>query len=220
MITSLLLNFFKIILQLNVVIAFLGVSLAYLLGNPRIFLKQPRGNLSWLSYLIFWPYFLLNTFTLALFCSFSKENSINEIIPNLYLGRRLWPFEVQYLSTFGINSTLDLTAEFNEISFIRNHHDYWCIPILDTLAPTVKQLELAVAWLKTRLDRQENVLVHCALGHGRSAIIIAAFILQSGIMKNSNDALNFIQSKRTGLHLSSFQQRVLDQYQQNLESKK
>lgn len=220
MITSLLLNFFKIILQLNVVIAFLGVSLAYLLGNPRIFLKQPRGNLSWLSYLIFWTYFLLNTFTLALFCSFSKENSINEIIPNLYLGRRLWPFEVQYLSTFGINSTLDLTAEFNEISFIRNHHDYWCIPILDTLAPTVKQLELAVAWLKTRLDRQENVLVHCALGHGRSAIIIAAFILQSGIMKNSNDALNFIQSKRTGLHLSSFQQRVLDQYQQNLESKK
>jgi protein-tyrosine phosphatase len=214
-----LLNFLKVILQLNIVIAFLGISWAYLLGNPKILLKQPTGNFLWLSYLIFWPYFLLNTFTFALFCLFSKENVINEIIPNLYLGRQLWPFEVSYLSTFGINATLDLTAEFNEISFIRNHHDYLCIPILDASAPTVEQLEHAVLWIKVRLAQGKKVLVHCALGHGRSAIIIVAFILQSGLVKNSNDALNFIRSKRTGLRLSSIQQRVLKQYQQSLESK-
>jgi protein-tyrosine phosphatase len=201
------------------VIAFLGVILAYLLGNPQIFLKQPTGNFSWLSYFIFWPYFFLNTITFALFCYFSKENVIDEIIPHLYLGRRLWPFEVQYLSTFGINSTLDLTAEFNEISFIRNHHDYLGIPILDTLAPTVEQLEHAVLWVKIRLAQGESVLVHCALGHGRSATIVIAFILQSGLVTNFNDALDFIQSKRKGLHLSSLQKRVLEQYQQNLESK-
>ena len=214
-----LLNFIEVILQLNFVIAFLGVSLAYLLGAPQIFLKQPTGNFYWQSYFIFWPYFLLNTFTLALFCYFSKENIIDEIIPNLYLGRRPWTFEVQYLSSFGINATLDLTAELSEINFIRNYHDYLCIPVVDALAPTVEQLEHAVSWIKIRLAQEESVLVHCALGHGRSAIIIVAFILQSGMVKNFADAPDFIQSKRPGLHLSSIQKRVLKQYQQNLESK-
>jgi protein-tyrosine phosphatase len=58
---------------------------------------------------------------------------------------------------------LDLTAEFNEVSFIHNHHDYLCIPISDILALTVEQLEKAVSWIMTHLAHK-GVLVHCALG--------------------------------------------------------
>lgn len=103
------------------------------------------------------------------------------------------------------------------MSFIRNHHDYlYILPILDTLVPTVEPLEQVVSWIMIHLAH-ESVFVHCALGHGRS-IIIAGFILKSGMMKNS-EAINFVKSKRKNLHLSSIQRRVLEQYQQNLESK-
>jgi len=208
----------KIIFQRSVVIAVFSVSLAYILGNPKLLLKKLSGNFYLLSYFIFWPYFLLNTLTSTLFCFFSKENVIDEIIPNLCLGRRLWPFEIQRLSLFKIKNTLDLTAEFNEVSFIRNHHDYLCLPILNTLALTVEQLEQAVSWIMTHLAH-EGVFVHCALGHGRSIIIIAGFFLESGMVKNSNEAINFVKSKRKNLHLSFIQRWIPEQYQQNLESK-
>lgn len=104
------------------------------------------------------------------------------------------------------------------MSFIRNYHDYLCIPILDALAPTVEQLEQAVSWIMTHLAH-EGVFVHCALGHGRSIIIIAGFFLENGMVKNSNEAINLVKSKRKNLHLSFIQRWIPEQYQQNLESK-
>jgi hypothetical protein len=39
------------------------------------------------------------------------------------------------------------------------------------------------------------------------------------MVKNSDEAINFVKAKRKNLHLSSIRQRILEQYQQNLESK-
>jgi protein-tyrosine phosphatase len=72
------------------------------------------------------------------------------------------------------------------VSFICNHHDYLCIPILNTLALTVEQLEQAVSWIMTHLAH-EGIFVHCALGYGRSIIIIAGFLLKSGLEQYQQD---------------------------------
>lgn len=76
-------KFTKNIFQRSVVIAVFSVSLAYILGNLKLLLKELSRSFYLLSYFIFWPYFLLNTLTFTLFCFFPKENVIDEIVPNL-----------------------------------------------------------------------------------------------------------------------------------------
>ncbi|MEN8216314.1 MAG: hypothetical protein ABFS56_08040 [Pseudomonadota bacterium] len=78
-------------------------------------MKNASGTLSPLSYLIFWPYFTLNTITLALFRVFSQENALDEIVPNLYIGCQLSFVDYKRFRALGIKSTLDLTSEFGEV---------------------------------------------------------------------------------------------------------
>jgi protein-tyrosine phosphatase len=186
----------------------LALSCAYLLKKPSLLLKRPSGTLSPLSYLIFWPYLILNTVAFSLFCLFSREQAISEIVPGLYLGRQLWFFEAQQVSK--IVSTLDLTAEFSEVGFIRRQTNYLSIPLLDKSIPTLKQLEVAVSWLTTQ-ESQGAIFVHCALGHERSAIIVAAFLLKRGIVNDVNTAINLITSKRTGVYSYLSAKMVVEQ---------
>ncbi|HEW97340.1 MAG TPA: hypothetical protein ENF37_01665 [Beggiatoa sp.] len=67
-------------LIINSLIALTGVACAFWLEAPSFFLKKTSGSLSILSYLIFWPYFILNTIALTLFRLFSQENALDEII--------------------------------------------------------------------------------------------------------------------------------------------
>jgi hypothetical protein len=130
------------LITINAAIAFIGVSCIFFLKKPSLFLKNTAGSFSAVSYLIFWPYFILNTIALSLFRVFYRENALDEIVPNLYMGLKLWFVDYQQFTSKGINSTLDLTSEFGETGFIRTGQNYLCIPLLDTTAPTLDQLAL------------------------------------------------------------------------------
>ncbi|MEK8016027.1 MAG: dual specificity protein phosphatase family protein [Candidatus Parabeggiatoa sp.] len=188
-----------------------GVVCAFWLEKPSLFLKKTSGSLSLLSYFIFWPYFILNTIALALFRLFSQENALDEIIPNLYLGCQLGIMDYKRFVSKGIKNTLDLTCEFGEICFIRTRQNYFSIPLLDTTAPTLYQLNEAVSWITTHLEIGP-VFVHCALGHGRSATVVAAFLLKQGTVNNVKEAIEFIQAKRARVELHPKQLAVLEQF--------
>src|SRR5579872_3581466 len=65
-------------------LCFVGVGVGFLWIGPRIFLKQRDGRLPVVSYLLFWPYHLLNAGCLALVGCASRESPADEIVPNLY----------------------------------------------------------------------------------------------------------------------------------------
>jgi len=192
-------------------IAFIGVGYALVRDLPNIFLKNATGTLELKSYLIFWPYFTLNVITLYLFRIFSQENRLDEIVPNLYMGGRLLMVDSKYFASLGIKSTLDLTSEFREIGFIRTGQNYLCIPILDTRYPTLNQLDEAISWISTRM-LDGPVFVHCALGHGRSATVVAGFLIKYGIVNNVDGAIEFIKATRIGVSLHPKQIKVLQQF--------
>jgi protein-tyrosine phosphatase len=208
-----------VFLIINTAIAFIGVGCAFLLGKPGFFMKNASGTLSPLSYLIFWPYFTLNTITLGLFRVFSQENALDEIVPNLYIGCQLSFVDYKRFRSLGIKSTLDLTSEFGEVGFIRTRQNYFCIPLLDMTAPTLNQLEEAVSWISARLS-EGPVFVHCALGHGRSATVVAAFLVKRGIVNDVKSAVEFIKAKRSGVDLHSKQLSVLVGIQISNDEKK
>jgi len=195
----------------NVAVALIGVGLAFGLKRPGMFMKTPNGRMSFLSYLCFWPYFALNHLILRLYRLLSKENPIDEIIPGLYLGCKLWPTDKEKLTQRGISAVVDVTSEWGETGFILKNYEYLSVPVLDSCPPTLDQLREAVQWIEERLEHG-GVFVHCAVGHGRSATIIAAYLLHAQNVSGLQNAIDFIKRKRPKINLNHKQLSTLHKY--------
>lgn len=196
----------------NTACAFGGVALGYGFIGPRVFGKR-GARIPWWSWLLFWPYFLLNYLSLWLFRRASKENACDEIAPNLWLGCRLWQRDEKQLPPISV--VLDLTFEFSEIAFLQKVPHYFCVPILDTTAPTLEELSRGVQFLKT-YHPQGPVYVHCALGHGRSATFVAIYLLACEQAQSIEEALSHLRNIRPGVDLHQSQRNLLEQYFQSL----
>jgi hypothetical protein len=185
-------------------VAFLGIGLAYTGIGPKMLLKRTDGTLAPLSYLIYAPYLLLNEVSYWLVRRGRNFVPFTEIAPGLLLGCRLRPGDVRALEPFGVSAVLDLTSEFTEPEFLRCGEAYLCLPILDTCPPTREQLAKGVAWIQEQRDAGRTVYVHCALGRGRSAMFVMAYLIQTGIASTEN-VLTHVRERRPDVRLSSAQ---------------
>lgn len=190
-------------------VAFSFVGLAYAFIGHRAFLKRPNGQLSPLSYLLYWPYHLLNGLSLLGFRRSGKESAFDKMDENVYLGCRLGSGDRQTIAGLGIASVLDVTCEFSEIPALRRL-SYRCIPVLDTRAPSLEQLKAGAEWIRQESARGP-VYVHCALGHGRSATFVAAYLLLTGKARTPREAMDKIKALRPGVGLHPDQVALLEQ---------
>ncbi len=192
----------------------LGFSLmgiAYACRWTGILGKRRDGRLMISSYLLFWPYHLMNWLTHSVFRLFARENPFDLIAPGVYLGGRLLPSDKAAFEKAGICSVLDLTSEFSEVEFIRNNTVYACLPLLDRTPPLPEEFAAAVEFLAKSLKRGP-VYVHCAVGHGRSAVIAAAWMVKSGEASSAADALVKLKAGRPGVSPSKAQFKALENF--------
>jgi hypothetical protein len=188
------------------VLCFVWLGLAYAGLGPGLLLKRSDGRLTWLSRVPLAPYHLLNSFTLWL-CRFTREPLYDQIAPGLYLGRRLTASQASALK---VGAVLDLTAEFGECPlFLTPSTRYKLLPVLDTQALKVHQLAEAAEFIRAHLAG--SVYVHCALGHGRSASAVAAYLLSQGKV-SVEEALELIGQHRPGIGVSPAQLASLVEY--------
>jgi protein-tyrosine phosphatase len=68
-----------------------------------------------------------------------------------------------------------------------------------------------VAWLTERAG-EGPVYVHCALGHGRSATVVVAYLVATGRAATVQEGLASLRSKRPGVSLLAPQLDVLMHY--------
>jgi hypothetical protein len=186
---------------LSAAAAFLGLALSYQLAWPGLLGKTRRGLLLPSSYLLFWPYHVLSYCSLAVYRLCGREALCHEILPGLFLGGRPFAWEEHQLRPLGIRSVLDLTSEFIETRFLRQVEAYCCIPLLDNSAPSAGELELALGFIRDRLP-QGPVYVHCALGHGRSATVVLAYLVATQVRNSLDEALALVHAKRPGVRLT------------------
>ena len=198
------------ILAATFAIAFSGVGLAYAFIGPHAFLKKPNGQLSVLSYCLYAPYHLLNWLSLAAFRRAGRENAFDEIEPGVFLGCRLNASDGAAIERLGLQSVLDLTCEFSETPALRQL-SYRCIPILDTRAPSLEALQSGAAWIENQVAHGP-VYIHCALGHGRSATFVAAYLLQSKKARTPREAIEKIKTLRPKIGLHPEQMSLLETY--------
>jgi protein-tyrosine phosphatase len=184
---------------------FFILGLAHGRGWHRIFGKRPDGALSWWSWLLFLPLLLLTWTIYHVLRRFSREPACNTVSDTLVVGRRLLPAEVDGQ----FDNYVDLTAEFTEPSPIRRAPSYRSFPILDGAAPTPEALRAAVASL-----RPGRTFVHCAQGHGRTALFALAMLLSSGEAQTVEAGLRRLTRVRPAIRLSRAQRRCIEAFAQ------
>lgn len=177
----------------------------YLKEQPHYLRKNSRGHLTVHTWVVMLPFLLFARTAWHLQRLLSKELAWNEVVPGLFIARRLLPGELPE----GVKLVVDLTAEFNEPRAIREAGDYLCRPILDATAPIAVELQEIVSRIA---EHAGPALVHCANGHGRSALVVAATLIQKGLAKDAADAIRQVKAARPAVRLNHDQKRALEEF--------
>jgi protein-tyrosine phosphatase len=190
-------------------VSFLALGLGYVFRFPAIWMKRRGGAIHPVSFGLFLPLHLLNWICLRLATRKARYPARHEIAPNLWLGQRPFATEARAMLAKGNWAVVDLTSEFQEVQELRRSNYLW-LPTLDHTAPTTKQIESALSFIQGEI-RQRPVLIHCALGHGRSATVVAAWMLRHNLAKTPEEANRKLQEIRAGVQLKAAQLRLLEE---------
>lgn len=109
-----------------------------------------------------------------------KENDVDEIIPNLWLGNLKSSSNKNFIDQYKIK---------NIMSVMNNHHlvqkydniNYLTIPIRDKYVCDInlnKMLNYTCEYISDCLKNKNPILIHCKNGHHRSGVIVAAFLIK------------------------------------------
>jgi hypothetical protein len=186
-------------------LSFLLVSLGYSLGLVDVFGKRPCGTRQKAIGVVQLPYPILARIAWELQTRFSGEQSWHAIGDSLIISRRLRAHEMPE----GVATWVDLTCELVDPPSIRCLSGYRCIPVLDACAILPDTLVNLVRSLPSPSDGL--LVIHCALGHGRSAQLAAAWMVCHGIAKDSSDAISLIRAARPGIGLRKCQRKSLEE---------
>ncbi|MBY6063667.1 diacylglycerol kinase family protein [Pseudidiomarina sediminum] len=190
------------------------VSAAYWLDMAGLFRKRQGGSIPWY---IRW---LLVPFLVGVSCynwlARQRDNlpAWHQVADGLYVGRRLFASDIEALQAQGITAILDVTAEFDALDWSSTDADiaYLNIPVLDHKAPSDRQIHEAMQWLQHQHREGRKVLVHCALGRGRSVFIVAAYLLLRTPKRSVDEVMQLIQSERKVARLNSLQRQQLEKF--------
>jgi len=180
------------------------VGLGYLWLGPWVLGKQADGTLAWYSALLLMPFFGAAEFAWYLVRVLGSEEPWHEISRGLFLGRRVQHWELPAR----IGLVLDMTAEFVEPEEIRTGRRYVCLPTFDASAPSPEALADTIAQIA---DYQGNIYVHCAAGHGRSAMALAVLMVTRGVARDLDDAIAMMCAARARVALRTTQKRVANE---------
>mmetsp|Transcript_15029 Transcript_15029/g.42768 ORF Transcript_15029/g.42768 Transcript_15029/m.42768 type:complete len:241 (-) Transcript_15029:231-953(-) len=198
------------VLALWVSLAFGVISLGYfgVLGlDERMMGKGRNGLLPLYAKVFFFPW------TSAVFTVWktrtitTSEPAYDEVYSGLYVGRR--PVCERDVPA-DCKVVVDVTAEFSVADFVPRQYEYIACPSFDTMTPSsFATIHNAV---ESMLKKNDPILVHCAFGHGRSAMVAAAYLIRKGVAKDRLEAVRMMQQHRPRVHLNRMQAAKLDAY--------
>ncbi len=189
------------------------ISVGYWANNHQIFRKRSNGSIPLMVRAILWPA-LLGAAGYNHWRRYTdKGPAFHSIADKLYVGSRLFQKDVHQLRDQGIVAILDVTAEFNGLNWSQDNSDlfYLSIPILDHRTPSNEQVHKAINWIHNHIKNERPVIVHCALGKGRSVLTCAAYLAALNPDKSIHEIINSIQKIRSVARLNATQQHYLKQ---------
>ena len=138
----------------------------------------------------------------------------SEITPQLWLGGApTYRRDYERLLQLGIGAVVNIRAErADETAFYDQHgiaHVRYRVP--DVMVPDDATISHAADWIKAQVDDGRVVLVHCAKGRGRSATLLAGYLMREQGL-TFDEANELMKSKRPLTKLEARHRRVLESW--------
>lgn len=209
------------ILFIWIALSLLLVSSAYVLQAPGIFRKKQNGSIPLYVRWLFIPFLS----GVQIYNLWARKNdkvpAIQKIDDKLFLACRLFPDDLLELQSRGVKAILDVTAEFGGLDWsAQDHHvAYLNVPVLDHQSPRQAELVQAIHWIHNHINNGRAVTVHCALGRGRSVLVVAAYLLAKNPQWSVAQALTKINDIRQTAALNRSQLKALKKYHDQGELK-
>jgi dual specificity MAP kinase phosphatase len=81
----------------------------------------------------------------------------------------------------GVTAVLNMRDEFDDAEAGIAPANYLYLPTIDDTPPTIAQLSQGVRFIQAEIAAGGKVYVHCMLGVGRSATMVAAYLVATGM---------------------------------------
>lgn len=140
------------------------------------------------------------------------HNWFDQITPQLWLGGApTYKRDYEFITGSGIGAVVNIRAEREDDTELYRRHgiDHVQLSVLDIYVPPPDILDEGVAFIRDHVESNDVVLVHCAKGRGRSATLLAAYMMcYEGY--TYDQAHQLLLSKRPLVDLQSRHRRVLE----------
>lgn len=197
-------------------VSFFIIFIAYFIEKPSIFRKTTDGRIPVIINILLWPFIAGIYVYNAVARKLDKTDKMHQISDGLFVGTRLNIHDFTSAEITGVDAIVDMTAEFSALDWGAAALDlaYLNSPTLDHQTPTVEQLKDTITWIDNYISQGKNVVVHCALGRGRSVFVAAAYLLAKYPELNVQQALTKITQVRVQAGLNKKQlQRLIEYYE-------
>ena len=129
---------------------------------------------------------------------FDRITPHGKVTAELWMGGApAYPRDYDFLVQHGIRAVVNVRSErADDTDFYDAHgitHARYWVP--DVTVPDEKAIGEGVDWIRQQVDDGRAVLIHCAKGRGRSATLLAAYLMREEGM-TYDDAWRLIKSKR------------------------
>lgn len=182
--------------------SFVVVGLGYARLGAKVFGKRSDGTLSPLQTVLLAPYLAVSWLVWRML-RLGRERCWDQVAPGIYLGRRPYARELPE----DVRLIVDLTAEFPRSIPRAPKLDYVCLPTLDASVPAETEMR---ALMDRIMAHPGPMYIHCAQGHGRSAVVAGAVLVARGIARDAGEAEAHMKGIRPGVNMSRVQRRQLD----------
>jgi protein-tyrosine phosphatase len=179
------------------------VAAVYACLGEEAFQKNADGSLSTATRWLLGPY-LLGAWINSWWWTRSLPRA-NAVAPGLLLGRLPGARDIRAL---GVRSVVDVTAE---LPCHVNSVAYRSVPMLDLVAPSMRQLEMAADAIEASMPKAP-VLVCCALGFSRSALAVAAWLVRAGRAGDAAAAVAQVRHARPAVVLPAGHVELIEEF--------
>lgn len=168
---------------------------AYAGLGPRLFGKRANGRIAWWSILLLAPFLAIYQTLWHAVRLLGREPACHEVAPGVWLGRR--PLIADLPDD--IERIVDLCVEFPASAKVLGGRQYLTLPTLDAGLGDAESFRNAVQQIAAD---PSPVYIHCASGHGRSAMFASAILMKRRIAGSVEEAEEQLQRCRAGVRMS------------------
>lgn len=140
----------------------------------------------------------------------------SQVTPNLYIGAQHSKRGLARLQGEGISASMSLREEFDDLEHDLAFSNHGYFPIVDNTAPSMADLETGVDFIRSVIDEDGKIYVHCGSGVGRAPTMAAAYLISEGY--SLDDAVAKITKARPFVRILPDQMKRLREYEAQLQA--